>query len=281
MPTLANQYPPEDRKDPCAPRNVVINQLEPSTMQIQSSEVDLQTPTGTMRCYVYRPKAASPDTPKKYPALILYSEIFQQTAPIRRSAQIMAGHGFIVLVPEVFHELNPIGTVLGYDDAGRDKGNADKLAKPLEAHDSDTEAMIAYVATQDDYAGKMGAMGFCLGGGLAYRAALHAAISATSCFYATDIHSGLTPSKPGNDSLSRTGEITGELQMVWGKQDPHIPPEGRALVYKTLTENAVNFTWHEFNGVHAFMRDEGDRYDAELQLQGYQLAIGMFRRALY
>jgi carboxymethylenebutenolidase len=253
-------------------------------MQIQASEVDLTTPTGTMRCYVYHPKTeagAPPKLPKKYPALILYSEIFQQTGPIRRSAQILAGHGFVVVVPEVFHELNPIGTVLGYDDAGRDKGNADKVAKTLEAHDSDAQAIIDYLDTLDFYAGKVGAMGFCLGGGLAYRAALNPAIAATSCFYATDIHSGLVPSQPGNASLARTGEIKGELQMVWGKQDPHIPAEGRALVYKKLADEGVNFTWHEFNGVHAFMRDEGERYDAELQLLGYQMAIGMFRRVLY
>jgi carboxymethylenebutenolidase len=250
-------------------------------MQIQASQVDLPTPTGSMRCYVYRPKTEVGAAPKKYPALLLYSEIFQQTAPIRRSAQTMAGHGFIVVVPEVFHELNPLGTVLGYDDAGRDKGNADKLAKHLEAHDSDTQAMLDYVETLDFYAGKTGAMGFCLGGGLAYRAALNPAIYATSCFYATDIHSGMTPAQPGNESLARTGEIQGELQMVWGKQDPHIPAEGRALVYKKLSDEAVNFTWHEFNGVHAFMRDEGERFDAELQLLGYQMAIGMFRRVLY
>ncbi|BDT70363.1 carboxymethylenebutenolidase [Comamonadaceae bacterium OS-1] len=250
-------------------------------MQIQASEVDLPTPTGTMRCYVYRPKIEAGPTPKKYPALILYSEIFQQTGPIRRSAQILAGHGFVVVVPEVFHELNPIGTVLGYDDAGRDKGNADKVAKTLEAHDSDAQAIIDYVQTLDDCSGKVGAMGFCLGGGLAYRAALNPAIAATSCFYATDIHSGLVPSQPGNASLARTGEIRGELQMVWGKQDPHIPAEGRALVYKKLSDEGVNFTWHEFNGVHAFMRDEGERYDAELQLLGYQMSIGMFRRVLY
>nr|WP_315235850.1 dienelactone hydrolase family protein [uncultured Albidiferax sp.] len=250
-------------------------------MQIQAHEVDLSTPTGAMRCYVYRPKDAGSTVPKKFSAIILYSEIFQQTGPIRRSAQIMAGHGFIVIVPEVFHELNPLGTVLGYDDAGRDKGNADKVAKALEAHDSDAEAIIQYAATLSDYSGRIGAMGFCLGGGLAYRAALNPAIAATSCFYATDIHSGLTPSQPGNGSLARTGEIKGELQMVWGKQDPHIPAEGRALVYKKLVDEAVNFTWHEFNGVHAFMRDEGERFDAELQLLGYQLAIGMFRRVLY
>ena len=250
-------------------------------MLIQNYQIDLETPTGIMRSYVYRPKESPETAGKKFPAIILYSEIFQQTSPIRRSAQIMAGHGFIVIVPEVFHELNPIGTVLGYDDAGRDKGNADKVAKYLEAHDSDTQTMIDYLRTLDYCSGKIGAMGFCLGGGLAYRAAINPAISATSCFYATDIHSGLTPSKSGNESLTRTGDIKGELQMIWGKQDPHIPAEGRALVYKNLVEKAVNFTWHEFNGVHAFMRDEGDRYDAELQLLGYQMAIGLFRRALY
>lgn len=250
-------------------------------MLIQNHQVDLDTPTGVMRCYIYRPKNTDEAVEKKYPAIILYSEIFQQTSPIRRSAQIMAGHGFVVIVPEVFHELNPIGTVLGYDDAGRDKGNADKVAKYLEAHDTDTQAMIDFLRAQDYCNGKIGAMGFCLGGGLAYRAAMNPAISATSCFYATDIHSGLTPSQAGNDSLTKTAEIKGELQMIWGKQDPHIPAEGRALVYKNLVANAVNFTWHEFNGVHAFMRDEGDRYDAELQLLGYQMAIGLFRRALY
>ena len=250
-------------------------------MQVQASAVDLQTPTGAMRCYVYRPGVAGAGTTKKFPVIILYSEIFQQTAPIRRSAQIVAGHGFIVIVPEVFHELNPIGTVLQYDEAGRDKGNADKVAKPLEAHDSDTQTIIYYAKNLLGCSGNIGAMGFCLGGGLAWRAALNPAISATSCFYATDIHSGMTPSQSGNDSLARTGQIKGELQMIWGKQDPHIPAEGRSMVYKKLTEESVNFTWHEFNGVHAFMRDEGDRYDAELQLLGYQLAIGMFRRVLY
>jgi len=250
-------------------------------MLIQNHQVDLDTPSGVMRSYVYRPKEDPDNLGKQYPALILYSEIFQQTGPIRRSAQIMAGHGFVVIVPEVFHELNPIGTVLGYDDAGRDKGNADKVAKSLEAHDADTQALVEYLTQLTYCSGKIGVMGFCLGGGLAYRAAMHPAVRAASCFYATDIHSGLTPSQPGNDSLTNTAKIRGELQMIWGKQDPHIPPEGRAKVYQNLVEKKVNFTWHEFNGVHAFMRDEGERYDAELQLLGYQMAVGLFRRCLY
>jgi carboxymethylenebutenolidase len=248
-------------------------------MLIKNQTTDLMTPTGPMRCYIYEPNEES--LSKKYPAIILYSEIFQQTSPIRRSAQIMAGHGFIVIVPEVFHELNPIGTVLGYDDEGRDKGNKDKITKYLEAHDSDCATIIEHLQSLPNYSGNCGAMGFCLGGGLAYRAAMNPAIKATSCFYGTDIHSGMTPSQLGNDSRTRTKEIKGAMQMVWGKQDPHIPPEGRAIVYSELTCAEVNFEWHELNGVHAFMRDEGERYDAELQLLGYQMAIGFFRKHLY
>jgi carboxymethylenebutenolidase len=42
----------------------------------------------------------------------------------------------------------------------------------------------------------------------------------------------------------------------------------------------VTFTWHEFNGAHAFMRDEGARYDPALALIGYRLAIDLFARTL-
>src|SRR5690606_8233707 len=195
-------------------------------MIIQSSVSDIATPSGIMRTSVFRPVAEG-----RYPAIIFYSEIFQQTAPITRSAQIMAGHGFVVLVPEVFHVLNPIGTVLAYDDEGKDKGNADKFVKPLEQHDSDTGAMIDFVQAQPYCNGKVGSMGVCIGGHLAFRAALNPAVKAAFCLYATDIHSNTLPCAAGNDSLSRCGDIQGELVMMFGKQDPHVPAEGRQRIH--------------------------------------------------
>ena len=78
-------------------------------MLLQSDFIDLETPTGVMRTYVHKPTR-----PGKYPAILFYSEIFQQTGPIERAAKIIASHGYTVLVPEVFHELNPIGTILEY-----------------------------------------------------------------------------------------------------------------------------------------------------------------------
>jgi carboxymethylenebutenolidase len=42
----------------------------------------------------------------------------------------------------------------------------------------------------------------------------------------------------------------------------------------------VRFTWHEVNAVHAFMRDEGPRYDPALAALGYALALETFGRTL-
>lgn len=244
-------------------------------MLIQSHVVDLPTPTGVMRTYVHRPAGD-----KKYPAILFYSEIFQQTGPITRAACFMAGQGYAVLVPEVFHELNPIGTVLGYDDAGRDKGNADKAAKDVQDYDTDNRVMIEWLIQQPWYKGNVGAMGYCIGGHLAFRAALQPEVKATACFYATDLHGDNIPNKPNQHSMQRLADINGELMMIWGKQDNHVPAAGRALVYQKLAEANLNFTWHEFNAQHAFMRDEDPRYDAQLVMAGYQLVIQMFSRTL-
>ncbi|MBQ4890578.1 dienelactone hydrolase [Shewanella sp. UCD-FRSSP16_17] len=236
---------------------------------------DIDTPTGVMRTYVYRPDVAG-----QFSTIIFYSEIFQQTAPIARSAAILAGHGFVVLVPEVFHELNPIGTVLDYDDIGKDKGNADKFAKPLEHHDSDTQAMVDFARSQAYCTSKVAAMGVCIGGHLAYRAALNADISGAFCLYPTDIHSNTLPCEALNDSLTRTGDIAGEVALVFGKQDPHVSSEGRKLIYQKLEQEGVSFSWQEVNAQHAFMRDEGERYDAALALQMYLQAVAFFQRLL-
>jgi dienelactone hydrolase len=60
---------------------------------------DIQTPTGPMRLHLFRPVAAG-----RYPGILLYSEIYQITGPIRRMAAFLAGQGYLVAAPEVYHE---------------------------------------------------------------------------------------------------------------------------------------------------------------------------------
>lgn len=243
-------------------------------MQVQEDVVDLPTPTGPMRTWIVRPTA-----PGRYPGLVLFSEIFQRTGPIARTAAILAGHGFVVAVPEIYHELEAPGTVLAYDTAGAERGNAHKLAKPIAAFDTDARAVLDFLAAHAACTGKLGSFGMCLGGHLSFRAAMNADVRAAACLYATDIHKG-SLGQGGDDSLARAGDVRGELLMIWGRQDPHVPNEGRAKIYARLTEVSAQFTWHEFNAPHAFIRDEGPRYDPELAMLCYRLAVDLFRRTL-
>jgi carboxymethylenebutenolidase len=247
-------------------------------MIVTSSHVDLETPTGLMRVHVHAPVAGEPS--RRFPGLALYSEIYQETAPIRRSALRLAGHGYVVAVPEVFHEHEPPGTVLPYDADGTDKGNHYKYATELSTYDADARVVAHYLRAHSQSNGRVGAIGWCLGGHLALRAALHPEIVAAACFYPTDIHGDTLGAGKKSDSLRRLGEVRGELLMVFGRQDPHVPEEGRRVIYDALSAAKVRFTWHEVNAAHAFMRDEGPRYDPALTALGYGLALEMFERAL-
>lgn len=237
--------------------------------------LDLPTPTGQMRTHLFQPAA-----PGRYPGLVLYSEIFQVTAPIRRTAAFIAGHGFIVAVPEIYHEYEPAGTVLAYDQPGADRGNALKTTKPVAAYDTDTRAVLDHLAGHPRCTGKLGAIGLCLGGHLAFRAAMNPDVLAATCFYATDIHKRGLGQGMNDNSLDRISEIKGELLMIWGRQDPHVPAEGRAIIYSALAAAGTSFTWHEFNAAHAFLRDEGHRYDPELAHLTLGMAVQLFRRKL-
>jgi carboxymethylenebutenolidase len=244
-------------------------------MLIKESFVDLPTPTGSMRTHQFEPQAGGP-----YPGLVLFSEIYQVTGPIARTARLLAGHGYIVAVPEVYHEREPAGVALAYDKEGTDKGNRYKIEKEVAAFDADARAVIAHLQSLPGCNGRLGAIGLCLGGHLAFRCAMNPQIAAGACFYATDIHKRSLGKGLHDDSLDRIGEIRGELLMIWGKQDPHIPQEGRDLIYRALTAANVNFTWHEFNAAHAFMRDEGPRYNPALASIGYALVLELFGRRL-
>jgi carboxymethylenebutenolidase len=239
---------------------------------------DLDTPTGPMRTHVYTP--VRPAGSRRFPGLLLYPEIYQQTGPIARLSTQIASHGYVVMAPEIYHEHEPPGTVLGYDPGGTEKGNAYKHRTKLSTFDNDAAVVIRALGEHPGCNGRIGAVGFCIGGHLAFRAALNPAILAAACFYPTDLHTGTLGEGDNADSLARAPEIGGELAMIWGRQDPHIPADGRAAIYRALTDAGRVFTWLELNAEHAFMRDEGARYDPEAARLAMWVALALFQRAL-
>lgn len=245
-------------------------------MTLREEHADLATPYGPMRTHIFRPTAEG-----RYPGILLYSEIFQVTGPIRRTAALLAGHGFVVAAPEIYHEFLPPGEALAYDQAGADRGNELKTTKELASYDADSRAVLDFLKSHPACTGKLGVLGICIGGHLSFRAAAkNPDISAAVCFYATDIHKCGLGKGMSDDTLASIKHTNAELCMIWGRQDPHVPLEGRRKIQAHLDTENILYTWHEFNGQHAFVRDEGHRYDPELALKCYALTIDLFRRKL-
>ena len=247
-------------------------------MIIRSDETaDIAVPgaEGAMRLHLFRPAMAG-----RFPAVAFYSEIYQVTDPIRRLAAMIAGHGYLVAVPEVYHEYEAPGTVLRYDQPGTDRGNALKFTKKVEAFDADARETLSFLERHEASTGRLATMGVCLGGHLAFRAALQPEVVATTCFYATGVHSGELGADADAGTLARAHEISGELLLIFGARDPHVPREGRDLIARELERAGTNFALTIYDAEHAFMRDEGPRYDPELTARAYAEAAAFFRRAL-
>jgi len=222
---------------------------------------------------------AAPAAPGKYPAIWSYSDIFQLTGPMLRSCLRLAGYGFVVAAPEIYHRIEPAGLAIPFDDAGRDRGMSDAGKTPVADFDADCRAGLDWLAKHEQVApGKLGAMGFCIGGHLAFRAALQPDVRATVCFYGTGIHNGKLGQDADARSLARANEIRGELLMIFGSNDPHVPVEGRTRIYQELRTAGVHHRVQTFPAEHAFMRDEGPRFDSEATDLAFAEMIALFRK---
>lgn len=244
-------------------------------MTLNESFVDLPTTRGPMRVHLFIPQGKN-----RYPAILFYSEIFQVTGPIRRMAALLSGQGYLVAVPEVYHEFIPVGTVLAYDQAGSDRGNELKYTKELASTDEDADVVATFLSTHECCTGAIGSFGVCLGGHLAVRAGFHPLVKAVAAFYPTDIHSGTLGAGKKDNTLQRLQGIVAPFLFVWGRQDPHVPLEGREIILRRLHETGADFEWHEFNAAHAFLRDEGPRYNPALARVSLDLLLRFFQEKL-
>jgi carboxymethylenebutenolidase len=225
-------------------------------MQIKRREVGLTVDDSLMRLYVVEPVA-----PGQYPGILFYADIYQLGGPILRLADRLAGYGYVVAAPEIFHRLEPIGTVIEPNELGRLRGNDAASRTEVAEYDADAAAALNWLQSSDAVTPKqLGTLGFCIGGHLACRAALNPGVKAAVCCYPTGIHNGKL-GKDQADTLERLGDITARLLLIFGDQDPHVPAEGRDTILNTLATAGVDHKTLIYPANHTFMRDDGYRYD--------------------
>ena len=187
-------------------------------MIVSSEYVDIPAGRSPMRMFV-----ASPHAGEKYPGILCYSDIFQLTGPMLRACTRLAGYGFVIAAPEIYHRIEPPGSAIPFDDAGRTRGLEGAAKTPVAHFDEDRRAALDYLARHPRVSpGKLGAMGFCIGGHLAFRAALEPDVLATVCFYGTGIHNGKLGQDADSGSLARAREMP-----IKGRQkNVIVTPEG-------------------------------------------------------
>jgi carboxymethylenebutenolidase len=243
-------------------------------MVVETSYVNIPTDAAPMRTFL-----AAPNVGGQFPGIWCYSDIFQLTGPMLRVCVRLAGYGFVVAAPEIYHRIEPAGFVIPFDDAGRTRGLDGAMKTPVADFDLSCRAGLDWLGKYPNVAtGKIGAMGFCIGGHLAFRAALQPEVRATVCFYGTGIHNGKLGKDADAGSLARAGEIRGELLMIFGSNDPHVPSEGRDTVERGLRAANVNHRLKLYPAEHAFMRDEGSRFDPESADLAFTEMIHLFRK---
>ncbi|MCJ1334575.1 hypothetical protein MMC10_011287 [Thelotrema lepadinum] len=229
-----------------------------------------------------------PNYPKaRFPGVVVFSEIYQVTGPVQRFSRQIASAGYIVAAPSSYHEHLPPDP-LPYDTAGTDKGNDLKTTKSVGAYDEDAKLAVDTLLKMETCNGKVGTTGMCLGGHLAFRCAMDKRVAAGVCYFATDLHQGSLGREgkeggEGDGSLGRAGDIKGELIMIFGKKDNHVPPEGRDLIRKTLHEKGITYSFYEVAWAqHAFIRDElsKGRYDPAIAKICFEILLELFERTL-
>jgi carboxymethylenebutenolidase len=230
-----------------------------------------------MRTFVAGPKAEG-----RYPGIWCYSDIFQLTPPLLRSCVRLAGYGFVVAAPEIYRRIEPPGTVIPFDDAGRTRGQQDAAKTPVAHFDMDCRLGLDWFAKYPRVAPKkIGAVGYCIGGHLAFRAAFQPDVRATVCYYGTGIHDGKLGQDADAGSLRRAKEIRGQLLMIFGTKDPHVPDAGREMIDQALRKSGARYRTLLYEAEHAFTREEGPRYDPEATDLAFAEMIGLFRKVFH
>jgi carboxymethylenebutenolidase len=242
-------------------------------VQLREEDVRVPSPDGEIRAVMIAPVGDG-----RRPGVLLYTDIFQLTESTLRTARRLASSGFVVCVPEIYAHGELAGVALEFDDAGKAAGQAAAAATPVAQFDADRVAVLDHLGARADVDG-LCAVGFCIGGHLAFRAAFDPRVAATVCFYPTGLSDGALGADADAGSLARAASIRGRLMIVFGSRDPHVPADARVQIVSALYAAGLDdLELHVYaGGEHAFMRDVGARYDPALTDLALTEAVAFLR----
>jgi carboxymethylenebutenolidase len=246
-------------------------------MIVRTSYVDVPADKTPMRILVAEPASAG----GHFPGILLYADIFALTAPTVRAAIRFASYGFVVAAPEFYHRTEAPGTVIPFED--RDHAFSASLTILAEQFDADARTTLGFLAAHPRVRpGALGVTGFCIGGHLTVRTALQPDVKAAVAFYPTGLHTDTLGGSTDAQTLLHVerGGVAGRISVVFGAKDPHIPLDAITKVQEAFAKSGTDYTISMYDGEHAFMRDEGLRWNPSEADRAYADAVDFFRQSL-
>lgn len=214
---------------------------------------------------------AVPDAPG--PGILLFQEIFGVNDNMRGLADRLAGEGYVVLVPDVFWRIEP-----GFernDESALEEclamvGQLDWTTVP-----DDISAAHAHLLSLPECAGTVGALGFCLGGSLAFLAAARSRVDGTGIDAAVSYYGS-----GNNGLLPMLDDVRCPVLFHYGERDPYIPIESIDEVERAVA-GRPGMRVERYDAGHAFSNwDAPSMYDQAAAERAWTTTTGFLAEHL-
>lgn len=203
------------------------------------------------------------------PGLVICTEVFGVNSHMRSVADRFAASGFATLVPDLFWRIEP-GMEIAYDEAGLKRGLEILRAFDLDRGVADLGKAVALLRARPECDGRVGVVGFCLGGAVAYLAAARLAVDAAVSYYGKGIE----------DRLDEASRINCPLLLHFAGADRFIPQEVVARIGDAIGDRP-NVAIHVYPGVdHGFNSEDRRAYDRDAAGSAMERTLATLQAAL-
>ena len=214
-----------------------------------SETVSIKTPDGDFSAYMARPQGTAVSVAA--PAIVVIQEIFGVNADMRTTCDGLARQGYLALCPDLYWRQE--ANVELFDKTEADWAKAFALYKgfDVDAGIRDIQAVIHFARGLQGVSGKVGAMGYCLGGLLAYLTATRTDADASVAYYGVGIDARIAEAK----------QISRPLLVHIAEEDEFVPKTAQAVMRDGLQGNPQASVYSYAGMSHAFARHNGIHFD--------------------
>lgn len=203
------------------------------------------------------------------PGIVLLQEIFGVNAVIRAAADLFAEEGYVVLAPDLFWRMQP-NVQLGFDDQSRSQAMAYNQRFDDDQGLADIGAALAALKARPECTGKVAAVGFCLGGRLAYLAAARLNVDAAVGFYGVRI----------DEYLGEANQVQCPLLLHFGETDHLNPPEKVQKIRAAFAGKENVSIIVQAGADHGFYTPGRPSHDKRAAALAHSPTIGLLRQAI-